>query len=193
MRFCLMIGAQPYLAANLRSLPAKDFYQWVEYCNSPAGSTTLADLRAAGGDREPFGVRYWGVGNESWGCGGEMTPEEDAHEVRKFVAWGPSYRVELAFIPSGPNGGDWRWTRGFFSRLAERGDRNFSGVYGLALHYYCGSTGKRNSVEYTTDEWYELLGKADHMESLINGHWEVLGEFDSARRVKLIVDEWGAC
>jgi alpha-N-arabinofuranosidase len=192
MRFCKLAGAGAYLAANVRSLPAKAFYEWVEYCNAPAGMTTLSNLRAAGGEREPFGVRYWGVGNESWGCGGNMTPEEYADEFRKFVAWVPSYGVKLAFIPSGPNGGDWRWTRGFFSRLAERGDRNFGSVYGLALHYYCGSTGKRNSTEYTTDEWYELLGKADRMESLINGHWEVMGEFDPQRRVKLIVDEWGA-
>src|ERR671927_826225 len=98
MRFCLMIGAQPYLAANLRSLPAKDFYQWVEYCNSPAGSTTLADLRAAGGDREPFGVRYWGVGNESWGCGGKFTPEDYCAAYRRFTEWVPSFGVPLYLI-----------------------------------------------------------------------------------------------
>src|SRR5713226_2473032 len=69
VHFCKLIGAQPYLAANVRSLPAEAFYQWVEYCNSPAGSTSLADLRSAAGYPEPFNVRFWGVGNESWGCG----------------------------------------------------------------------------------------------------------------------------
>jgi alpha-N-arabinofuranosidase len=82
VRFCRMSGGEPYLAANMRSLPARDFYQWIEFCNSPAGSTTLADLRAKGGDREPFGVRYWGVGNETWGCGGNFTAEEYATEYR---------------------------------------------------------------------------------------------------------------
>ncbi len=77
-RFCKLIGAQPYFAANLRSLPAKDFYEWVEYCNAPADLTTLSRMRAVAGDREPFGVRYWGVGNESWGCGGNLTAEEYA-------------------------------------------------------------------------------------------------------------------
>jgi alpha-N-arabinofuranosidase len=67
IRFCRLVNAAPYIAANVRSLPAKDFYQWVEYCNAPAGATTMSDLRAAGGDREPFNVRYWGVGNEPWG------------------------------------------------------------------------------------------------------------------------------
>jgi len=78
VQFCSLAGAQPYLAANLRSLPAEEFYRWVEYCNSPAGSTTLADLRAASGSAEPFHVRFWGVGNESWGCGGNFTPQEYA-------------------------------------------------------------------------------------------------------------------
>ena len=76
VRFCKLSGAEPYLAANVRSLNAYAFDQWVEYCNSPAGSTTYADIRAAGGSREPYNVKYWGVGNESWGCGGTFTPDE---------------------------------------------------------------------------------------------------------------------
>jgi alpha-N-arabinofuranosidase len=192
MKFCRQIGSQPYLASNMRSLPARDFFQWVEYCNAPAGLTTLSKLRESGGDRDPFNVRYWGVGNESWGCGGNMTPEEYADEYRKFVAWVPTYGNKMAFIGSGPNAADWRWTRGFFSRMLERGEGQLGSIYGWALHYYCGTTGKRISTEYTTDEWYELLGKADRMESLIDSHWKIMGEFDSRRRVKLIVDEWGA-
>jgi len=72
-RFCRLAGAEPYFAANLRSLTPFDFYEWIEYCNSPAGSTSLARLREQGGDREPLRVKYWGVGNESWGCGGNFT------------------------------------------------------------------------------------------------------------------------
>ena len=106
VRFCRLAGGEPYLAANLRSLPARDFYQWVEFCNSPAGSSTLADLRASAGDRDPFRVRFWGVGNESWGCGGNFTPEEYATEFRRFTAWLPRYGVDLALIASGPNSGD---------------------------------------------------------------------------------------
>jgi alpha-N-arabinofuranosidase len=192
LRLSKLTGAQPYLAANVRSLPAKDFYEWVEYCNAPANMTTLSKMRAAAGEREPFGVRYWGVGNESWGCGGNMTPEEYADQFRKYVAWVPKYGVNLSFIGSGPNSGDWKWTRGFFNRLAERGEGTFNSLYGWALHYYCFSTGKKISTEYTVDEWYELLGKADRMESLITEHWSIMGEIDTKRRVKLIVDEWGA-
>ena len=89
---CRLAGGAPYFAANLRSLPASDFYQWIEYCNAPAGTNTLANMRAAAGDRDPFKVRYWGVGNESWGCGGEFTPEEYATEYRRFTAWAAALR-----------------------------------------------------------------------------------------------------
>jgi alpha-L-arabinofuranosidase len=202
VRFCRLAGGEPYLAANLRGLPARDFHQWIEYCNSPAGSTTLAELRAAGGDREPFGVRYWGVGNESWGCGGNFTPEEYASEYRRFTAWLPRYGVDLALIGSGPNAGDLSWTRRFFTAMAERGEGRLSGMWGWALHHYSwnvsrGATtdwnaGKGDAVAFTPDEWYELLNEADRMESLITSHWGVMGEVDRRRRVKLVVDEWGA-
>src|SRR6202522_3172071 len=87
--FCKLIGSEPYLAANLRSLPAEEFFRWVEYCNSPAGSTTLADARGAGGFKDPFNVRFWGVGNESWGCGGNFTAQEYAVEFRRFTTRDP--------------------------------------------------------------------------------------------------------
>ena len=81
MHFCRLTDSQPYFAANVRSLDVLDFLEWVEYCNAPTGLTTLSDMRAAAGDREPYNVTYWGVGNESWGCGGDMTPEEYADRV----------------------------------------------------------------------------------------------------------------
>lgn len=192
MRFCKLINAQPYFAANLRSLPAQDFAEWVEYCNAPAGTTTLADTRAASGDREPYNVRFWGVGNESWGCGGNLTPDEYAQEFRRFTAYVPRYDVNLAFIGAGPNGGDINWTRRFFTSMVEKGQGQLNALYGWALHYYTGTTGGGNPLEYTTDEWYELIHRADRMEDLISRHWAVMGETDPQHRVKLIVDEWGA-
>ena len=192
MRFCKLINAQPYFAANLRSLPAQDFAEWVEYCNAPAGTTTLADTRAAGGDRDPYNVRFWGVGNESWGCGGNLTPDEYAQEFRRFTAYVPRYGVNLAFIGAGPNGGDINWTRRFFTSMVEKGQGQLNALYGWALHYYTGTTGNGNPLEYSTDEWYELIHRADRMENLIEQHWAVMGETDPQHRVKLIVDEWGA-
>ena len=189
-RFCRLVGAEPYLAVNVRTLPARSFMEWVEYCNSPAASTTLAEQRAAGGDREPFGVRYWGIGNESWGCGGNFTPEEYAAEFRRFATWAvPAYGVKLAFVGSGPNGGDLEWTRRAFRELAER--RSFDRLWGWALHHYC-SASNGEAVAFDDTAWYDLLGSANRMESLITSHWQVMGESDRERRVKLVVDEWGA-
>lgn len=202
MRFCKLTGAQPYLAANLRSLPAKDTYEWVEYCNAPAGSTSLAERREAGGEREPFKVRFWGIGNESWGCGGNFTPEEYAMEFRRFTAWIPRYGVNLALIGSGPNGGDFEWTRRFFTKLTEKGLGQLGALYGWAMHNYSwnlsrGQTndwlmGKGDALNFGVEEWYELFRQGDTMEPLINAHWEAMGEIDRRHHVKLIVDEWGA-
>lgn len=200
LRFCKLAGGQPYIAANLRSRTAEDFYEWVEYCNSPAGTTTPADMRGEDGERDPFNVRFWGVGNESWGCGGNFTPEEYAAEYRRFTAWVPKFDVKLAFVGSGPNGGDLDWTRRFFTKLNER--RALGAMWGWALHHYSwnvtgGRTndwfqGKGDAVKYPDDEWYELLNEADRMENLITNHWNVMGEIDRTHRVKLVVDEWGS-
>ena len=207
VHFCKLIGSEPYLAANLRSLPAEEFYRWVEYCNSPAGSTTLADMRAAAGFKEPFNVRFWGVGNESWGCGGNFTAQEYAVEFRRFATWVPRFqsrsrpesKEELSFIGSGPNVDDWSWTRSFFEEIARKGE--LRSVYGWALHHYAwnlsrGQTrdwdkGKGDALKFDAVDWYELLREGDRMEGLINGHWQVMGEQDPEHSVKLVVDEWG--
>jgi alpha-N-arabinofuranosidase len=201
VHFCNLIGSQPYLAANVRSLPAEEFYRWVEYCNSPAGSTTLADTRAAAGYPEPFDVHFWGVGNEAWGCGGNFTPGEYAEEFRRYITWVPRYGQMLSFIASGPNVDDWQWTSGFFEELARKGRWQIRSVFGWALHHYAwnlsrGRTldwvqGKGEALKFDAVDWYELLREGDRMQSLIDGHWQIMGEFDHDHSVKLVVDEWG--
>ena len=201
VHFCKLIGSEPYLAANLRSLPAEEFYRWVEYCNSPAGSTTLADMRAGTGFKEPFNVHFWGIGNESWGCGGNFTAQEYAVEFRRFTAWAPHYGQDLSFIASGPNGDDRTWSRGFLEEIVRKGREQLRDIYGLALHHYAwnlsrGRTqdwvqGKGSALEFEPVDWYELLREGDRIEGLINGHWQVMGEEDPEHSVKLIVDEWG--
>jgi alpha-N-arabinofuranosidase len=197
-RFCKLTGAEPYFAANLRSLPAQDYWRWVEYCNSPAGSTTLAEQRAADGEREPLGVRYWGVGNESWGCGGGFAPEEYAIEYRRYSEWVPNYGVRVAQIASGPNGNDLNWTRKFF----EHARGSLRRTWGFALHHYSWnlssgrttdwSEGKRDALKFDDEQYYELLREGSKIEQLITSHWDAMGEFDRTHRVKIVVDEWGA-
>ncbi|HYW69992.1 MAG TPA: alpha-L-arabinofuranosidase C-terminal domain-containing protein [Pyrinomonadaceae bacterium] len=189
---CRMVGAQPYLAANMRSRDVRVFLEWLEYCNAPANLTTWSTERAKNGYPQPHNVQFWGIGNESWGCGGDFTPEEYATEFRKFTAWLPTYGLQLKLIGSGPNGGDLNWTRKAFEGLALKGSRQIAKLYGWGLHYYCGSTGQQVANEFTENEWYDLLERANRMESLIESHWQVMGEYDRERRVKLAVDEWGA-
>ena len=201
VHLCRLIGAEPYLAANVRSLPASAFQQWVEYCNSPAGSTTLADARAAAGFAEPFRVKYWGVGNESWGCGGEFTPQEYAVEFRRYSTWLPTYGDNLNLIASGPNTDDWNWTREFLQEVLRKGPGALRRIFAMALHHYAwnlsrGKTqewvaGKGDALKFDAVDWYELLREGERMEGLVTGHWQVLSEFDRQHRVKLVVDEWG--
>jgi len=199
VRFCRLVGAQPYLAVNVRSGSPRDFMDWVEYCNSPPGSTTPADLRVASGERAPFGVRTWGVGNEPWGCGGNFTPEEYASEFRRFIEWVPDGGA-LSFVAAGSSDDDLDWTRRFFAKIAER--HGVSRIWGYSLHHYAwnvsgGRTtdwekGKGDAVKYPDEEWYELLREADRGESFIEAHWKAMAAFDPAHKVKLVVDEWGA-
>lgn len=186
-RFCQEIGAKAYFAANVRSGTPREFYEWVEYCNAPKDATTYSTMRGG----EPFNVEYWGIGNENWGCGGDMTPEEYSLEFRKFTSWVPRFGVPLKYIATGPNGGDTNWSRGFLQGLIRKSPRLLNRVWGFGLHYYCGTVGKGQAADFTVDDWYSLLQRANRMDSLIAEHWAVMGEFDRDRRVKLAVDEWG--
>ena len=201
-RFCKLCGAEPYIAANVRSLPALEFDHWVEYCNSPTGTTTLAETRAADGAADPFNVRYWGVGNESWGCGGNFDPEDYAIEFKRYTTWVPSYGVPLRFVASGPNSDEQAWTRGFFNKLYRgQPSRDPHGVWGLSVHHYAtnlsrGKTEdwfleKGDALKFDPIDWYELCRETDRMEGIINDHWTALGEFDLGHSIKLVVDEYG--
>jgi alpha-N-arabinofuranosidase len=199
-RFCKQVGAQPYFAANVRSLPAQEFWRWVEYCNSPANATTLGAQRAADGEPDGLGVRYWGVGNESWGCGGNFDPEDYGSEFKRYTAWVPSYGVPTALIGSGPSDGNVDWTRRFFSKLSKTDA--LGRLWGWAMHHYAwnasgGRTtewvaGKGDAVKFDKEQYYELLREADDMESMITAHWAVMAETDPRHHTKLVVDEWGA-
>ena len=202
VRFCRLAGAQPYLAANLRSLPPRDFYQWVEFCNSPAGTTTMADARAAQGEKDPLNVRYWGIGNEPWGCGGDFSPEDYAAELRRFTSWVPGFDVGLRFIGAGPSGPEFEWTRRFFAKFTEENKGLVRRLWGWSVHHYSTNvSGGRSSdwneskgpaVGFTREQWFELLKEGDRTDGFIDGHARVLDAFDPQRRVKLAIDEWGS-
>ena len=186
MEFCKLVGAEPYLAGNLGTGTPEEFQSWVEYCNAPAGSTTLARLREKNGHKEPFNVRYWGVGNEAWGCGGSFTPEDYCAEYRKFSTWLPAFGTPLYLVASGPSGNDTTWTKRFFDHLY---DYKSATVNGWSPHYYCGTAG--TALQYTDDQWYELIARAEDVDRLIQDQWQALATHDPSHGIKLVIDEWG--
>ena len=202
VRFCRLAGAQPYLAANVRSLPARDFYQWVEFCNSPAGTTSMAAARAAQGEKDPLDVRYWGVGNEPWGCGGDFSPEDYATEFKRYTSWTPGFDVGLRYIGAGPSGQEFDWTRRFFAKLTAESRGMVRRLWGWSVHHYSTNvSGGRSSdwneskgpaIGFTREQWFELLKEGDRLDGFIEGHARVLDEFDRERRVQLAIDEWGS-
>ena len=191
MDFTRALGAEPYFAANVGSAAPEETRDWIEYCNF-AGNSTLADERRANGASEPYGIRYWGIGNENWGCGGNMGPEEYAAAFarhRTFAYNYPGTRVEA--IACGPNSADWGWTERVLESLKSHHVHNRLGMaQGLAAHYYCGTAG--TATEYTRSQWLELLSKAAAMEGIVTGHRAIMDHFDPERKIKLLMDEWGA-
>jgi alpha-N-arabinofuranosidase len=190
MRLCRLVGAEPYVAANVGSGTPQEFHDWVAYCNAPLGTLSLADERAANGEKEPFGIRYWGVGNESWGCGGNMKPGEYATLYRKFITQFPAFAPRPFLVATGPRGhsrdGDLGWTTGYFEAMHREPPDGF------ALHFY---TDFRNTKvipeKSTTEEWYAVLREGLRTEAVIEQHWNAMGKLDPQHRTKLVIDEWG--
>lgn len=194
MELCSILGAHPYLAGNVGSGSPAELRDWVEYCNYPSG-TSLSDARIANGAKEPFGVGYWGVGNENWGCGGNMSAADYAAEYRRFAnfirPWGGT---EPELVACGPLGNDLDWTRSFFEKLYEKGPKDCIRINGFAAHHYSFNRNEEGSLALSFDDhgWYRLLGDAQKMEPLIVQQRELMDEFDPMRKIGLIVDEWGA-
>jgi alpha-N-arabinofuranosidase len=180
---CRLIGAEPYLAANVGSGSPEEMRNWVEYCNMPKGST-LAEERAKNGSPEPFRVKYWGVGNENWGCGGWMKPEVYADHYRRFSVYVRKYGdTEPMMIASGPNGNDAHWTRNFMDRL----DGGAPG--GISMHYYEG--GKDAPLNFTAANTIEQFAIFKKVEEAITQQRAILNGYPDGSKIALLLDEWG--
>ncbi len=191
MDFCRMVGAEPYFAANMTSLSPLAIRDWIEYCNFPAELTTLAGERAQNGDTAPFHVRYWGIGNENWGGGGQMSPEMCAREFIRYTTVCRGLNTSgLRFILCGANGLDVDWTTRLMREWASRSWHEVD-TYGMSVHYYTSENVKTDPVDFTEDAWYELVFMADRMRRVIDSHRAAMDPFDPRRKVKLVIDEWG--
>ncbi len=185
MRFCRLLGAEPLISGNAGMGDPAEMQRWVEYCNFPAGST-LAERRAANGSPEPFRVRYWGVGNEAWGCGGHLAPEDYAMEYMRFSSFLPDIPgAPLYLIAVGPSRNDADWTRRFFTKL-----QGHSRIHGFSAHYYLDDQAGPQD-DYGVERWCRLFGRVQAMEDLIKQHRAIMDGFDPQRRIGLTLDEWG--
>lgn len=196
IQLCRMVGAEPYLVGNVGSGTPQELRNWVEYCNVP-GNTTLSEQRAANGSPEPFGVKYWGVGNENWGCGGRFEPEDYAVEYRRFSTYLRDFGGSSLFlIACGPLQGEPIWTRHFFEKLGD-----YPRIHGFGAHYYArirdplgtpvSEMFTGTSTEYSASQWYYQLLLGLEMENLVLQQRATMDSYDPQRKIGLIFDEWG--
>jgi alpha-N-arabinofuranosidase len=185
MDLCDQLGCEPYICGNLGSGSVREMQQWVEYLAAPAGP--MADLRRRHGRAEPWTIRMWGVGNENWGCGGNMRPEYYADEYKRYATYCRSFGDSRLYkVACGACGADYRWTE-VLMREAGRA------MQGLALHYYCGSGHQsRSATQFEEEDWFWQLKNALAMEELVGRHAAIMDQHDPERRVGMLVDEWGA-
>jgi alpha-L-arabinofuranosidase len=183
---CRLIGAEPYFAGNVGTGTPEELRDWVEYCNYPSGST-LSDERARNGSKEPFNIRYWGVGNENWGCGGNMRPEEYAAHYRRYSTFlRPMGDAKPFLIACGPSSNDTDWSR----RLMDSIKTPRSGLpNGFAMHFY--SRGKSPATKFSVEDLQDQLSSFSRMEQGIVQQRALLDGYDPDRRIGLMVDEWG--
>ncbi|WP_239618638.1 alpha-N-arabinofuranosidase [Cohnella mopanensis] len=188
LRLCELIGAEPYISGNVGSGTVHEMQQWVEYMTFD-GTSPMADWRKRNGREQPWKLTYFGVGNENWGCGGNMRPEYYADEYRRYATYVRNYSGNQIYkIACGANEDNYHWTEVLMREAGAYMD-------GLSMHYYTLPTGdwkdKGEAVGFGTEEWYVTLSKTLHMEELIIKHSAIMDKYDPDKKVALIVDEWG--
>lgn len=187
MDLCEQVGCEPYICGNVGSGTVREMAQWVEYLTFD-GQSPMARLRADNGRPEPWTVRLWGVGNENWGCGGNMRPEFYADLYRQYACYCREYGDNKLFrIAGGSASENWHWTRVLM---------NVAGSYmdGLSFHHYIvpGTWEKKGSAtSFTEQEYITTIRKSWAMDDLVTRHGRIMDEYDPKKRVAMVVDEWG--
>lgn len=189
MNLCEELDCEPYIAGNLGSGTVQELSEWVEYMTSDCISP-MTELRKRNGRENPWRLKYLGIGNENWGCGGSMRPEYYADEYRRYQTFCRNYSGnELYKIACGPNADDYHWTEVLMSNLNEWHTK------AISLHYYTVPSGdwskKGDAVDFTDEEYYRTIKSTLHMDELITRHDEIMTKYDPEHKIGLIVDEWG--
>ena len=186
LNLCEMLGTEPYISGNVGSGTVEEMAKWVEYMTAENG--TMAELRAKNGRKEPWKVKYLGVGNESWGCGGDMTPDYYSDVYKRYALYSRNYSGNRLFkVACGASDYDYNWTRVMMKNAASKMD-------GLSLHYYTckGWSGSKGSaLNFTPEEYYNTLAKSVEVDEVLRNHEAIMDAYDPQRRVALLLDEWG--
>jgi alpha-N-arabinofuranosidase len=196
MELCRQLGCKTYVNGNLGSGTVQEMSEWVEYMTFN-GVSPMADLRKENGHEEPWRVDYFGVGNENWGCGGNMTPEHYANEYRRYQTYVRNYDMEkpIAKIACGANVDDYHWTEGVMRTCFDHVPQEAHGLMDLiSLHYYVHPEGwiiKGSATDFDEEVWYKTLNKALFIEELIERHSAIIDQYDPKKQIGLSVDEWG--
>lgn len=186
---CEQVGCEPYLAGNLGSGTIQELAEWIEYITFD-GVSPMADWRKENGREKPWRLKYLGIGNESWGCGGSMRPEYYADEYRRYQTFCKNFSGnELFKIASGSNADDYYWTEVLMKTLNKFQTR------GMSLHYYTiptGDWGKKGSArEFSSEEYYHTMAGTLYIETIIKNHADIMNRYDPEKNIGLVVDEWG--
>jgi len=189
MELCELLGTEPYISANVGSGTVEEMAKWVEYFNFD-GISPMADLRKQNGHAKPWKVAFWGVGNESWGCGGEMTAEFYADQYRRYATYARNYPgAPLKKVAGGANTADYHWTETLMKNIPLRM------MWGLSLHYYTLPNNswppKGSATAFDEKEYFNTMKNCLRMEELVSKHSAIMDKYDSAKKVALVVDEWG--
>ena len=189
LELCSLLGCEPYISANVGSGSVEEMNKWVEYLNFD-GESPMANERKQNGHPKPFNVHFWGIGNEAWGCGGEMTAEFYADNFRRYASYAKNYpNARLRKVASGANSNDYHWTETLMKNIPH------NLMWGVGVHYYTVPTGnwghKGSATKFDEKEYFSTMKNCLRMEEFVTKHSAIMDKYDSAKRVALAVDEWG--
>jgi len=184
--FCELIKAEPFVSLNVGSGSVREASEWVEYITSN-NKSPMTDLRKKNGRSEPWNVNYWGIGNETWGCGGDMTPEYYSDVFRQYASFARGANFKIA---CGASDYDYNWTDVMMKNTQNKQYL----MQGLSLHYYTITHNwqhKGSATDFTENEWFLTLSKTLKMDEIVTKHSTIMDKYDPAKKVALVVDEWG--
>lgn len=193
---CSQLGCKTYVNGNVGSGSIQEMSEWVEYMTFD-GISPMADLRKKNGHEKAWKLDYFGVGNENWGCGGNMTPEYYGNEYRRYQTYVRQYHPDepVQKICCGANSADYEWTDKVLKTCFAFPHNNTGFMDGLSLHYYTvpGAAWhcKGSATEFSEEEYYTTLSKAYKMKELVERHGAIMDTFDPEKKIGMIVDEWG--